>query len=97
MSCYFLAQLKIHDRQSYEDYTAGFDEIFAKYDGEVLAVDEEPRILEGRWEFSRAVLIRFPSEEEANRWYSSVEYQRLASRRWKAAEGPVILMEGRQE
>ena len=53
MSCYFLAQISIHDRDEYQKYLDGFDEIFARYKGIVVAVDEAPTILEGSDSFSR--------------------------------------------
>ena len=68
MSCYFIAQIEIHDRDEYQQYLDGFDEVFEKYKGMIMAVDEEPVVLEGEWPFTRTVLIRFPDENEARRW-----------------------------
>ena len=67
MSCYFIAQINIHDEQQYRQYEDGFDDIFAKYDGKVLLVDDSPILLEGNWPYARVVLIRFPDEREARR------------------------------
>jgi uncharacterized protein (DUF1330 family) len=35
-------------------------EIFSKYAGRVLSVDEAPTVLEGQWSFTRTVLLDFP-------------------------------------
>ncbi|OQX86331.1 MAG: hypothetical protein B6D63_00240 [Candidatus Latescibacteria bacterium 4484_7] len=75
MSCYIIAQIKINDREEYDIYENGFDEIFAKFKGIIVAVDEDPVVLEGEWPYTRTVLIRFPDEKEARRWYESPEYQ----------------------
>ncbi len=95
MSCYFIAQISIHDERQYRQYEDGFDDIFAKYDGKVLLVDDSPTVLEGTWPHSRVVLIRFPDEREARRWYDSDEYQMLAMHRRRASQADIILAKGR--
>ncbi len=95
MSSYFIAQITIDDQDEYDRYLAGFDEILAGYKGEVVVVDDQPRILEGTWSYTRVVLIRFSSETEAMRWYVSSEYQSLAQHRFRAAYSDVILAAGR--
>ena len=47
MSVFVVAQIDIHDRDRYAQYEAGFMDVFAQYDGEILAVDEAPAVLEG--------------------------------------------------
>lgn len=94
MSVYLIAQIEIHDRNEYDQYEAGFLEIFLKYKGEILVVDEDPNILEGEWPYTRTVLIRFPDEEEAMRWYKSDEYQKLAQHRFKSSKANLILAKG---
>lgn len=96
MSCYFIAQIRIHDRDEYQRYEEGFDDIFIKYNGEVIVVDDRPAVLEGRWPYTRAVMIRFPNESEARRWYDSAEYQKLAQYRQKASQADIILVKGRE-
>jgi uncharacterized protein (DUF1330 family) len=95
MSCYFIAQINIHDRDEYQKYLDGFDEIFGKYKGIVVAVDEAPTILEGEWPFGRTVLIRFPDEEEARRWYTSPEYRELVKHRHRSSRANIVLVERR--
>ena len=95
MSVYFIAHIKVHDEQEYQKYLDGCDEIFAKYLGEYLAVDDHPVLLEGSWNYSKTVVIRFPSKEHFNNWYLSVEYQDLLQHRLKGALCDTILVEGR--
>ena len=94
MSVYVIAQIEIHDRNEYNQYEAGFLEIFSKYKGELLVVEESPTVLEGEWPYTRTVLIRFPDEEEATRWYKSDEYQMLAQHRFKSSRANLILAKG---
>ena len=95
MSCYFIAQLQIHDEDEYKKYLNGFDIVFEKYDGEVIAVEESPLILEGDWDYSRLVIIRFSNEDEAGRWYHSPEYQSILKYRLNASKGTVLLINDR--
>ena len=96
MTCYFVAQIKSHDYKEYEKYLAGYDEVFAKFKGEVIVVDDSPTVLEGQWPYTRTVAIRFPDEREARRWYDSPEYQALVQHRWRASEADIILATGRE-
>ena len=59
MACYFIANISIHDPDEYQKYIDSSEEIFAEYRGEYLAVDNQPSILEGKWDYTRCVLIRF--------------------------------------
>ena len=95
MSSYFVAQITIRDQTKYEKYLEGFDALFGKYQGSVIAVDDHPEILEGRWPHGRFVLIRFPNKRELRRWYESSEYQQLARTRQQAADSTILLVGGR--
>jgi uncharacterized protein (DUF1330 family) len=95
MSCYFIALIDIHDPAMYERYLAGFDEVFSKYQGQVVSVEDNPRILEGEWPAGRTVLIRFPNVQELQRWYGSEEYQRLALHRKEASKASIAIVTGR--
>ena len=94
MSVYLIANLEIHDRDEYTQYESGFLEIFGQYEGKLVAVDEDQRVLEGDWPFTRTVLIEFPSEGEALRWYESPAYQELARHRWAASKGSIAMVKG---
>ena len=93
MSVYVIAQISIHDRDEYRRYEAGFMDVFAQFAGELLAVSEDPAVVEGQWPCTRTVLMRFPSAEEARRWYSSPEYQAIAQHRFRASTGNAVLVE----
>jgi uncharacterized protein (DUF1330 family) len=95
VSSYFVALIRIHDEVRYRDYLEGFDEVFEKYDGQVISVEDNPRVLEGEWPKGRVVLIRFPDEEALRRWYESEEYQRLALIRREASSAGVAVVTGR--
>ncbi len=91
MSVYFIAELRVHDRDGYERYLDGFDEVFDGSGGEVLLVDESPTVLEGHWPYTRLVLMRFPDEGSLRKWYDSDAYRRLRVIRQRAADGRIIV------
>ena len=95
MSSYFLALINIHDPGRYQQYLAGFDAVFEKYEGQVISVDDNPRVLEGEWPAARTVLIKFPDDQELLRWYDSPEYQELARHRQKASVASIAIISGR--
>ncbi len=94
MTAYVVAHITIRDRERYQQYEAGFMEIFAKYEGTMLSVDEQPELLEGEWDATRTVLISFPSSTAAHDWIDSEAYQNLAQHRFAAAESHVVLLQG---
>ena len=94
MPVFIVAQITIRDRNEYSEYEAGFMEIFEKFDGRLLAVDEDPGVLEGDWPYTRTVLIDFPSGDQAMAWYRSSAYQELARHRFASAEANIVLIKG---
>ncbi|UCE25653.1 MAG: DUF1330 domain-containing protein [Candidatus Zixiibacteriota bacterium] len=96
MKCYFLAQIEISDPAEYQKYLDGFDAVFADYKGRVIAVDDDPVVLEGDWPYQRTVLMCFPDLSEARKWYDSPEYQQLVKNRHRASKANIVLVEGRE-
>ena len=94
MSYYFVAQISIKDEKEYENYIAGADSVFSKYNGKYLAVDNSPQLLEGNWNYTRTVIIEFPNKSDFDAWYSSTEYQSILKHRLKAADCDTILVKG---
>ena len=92
MSVYIIARFKIHDRSEYDRYSAGFAEVFQRFDGKMLSVDEDPMVLAGEWEDTRSVIIEFPSQEAALAWMNSDEYQAIAKHRDAGSTANSILV-----
>lgn len=95
MSCYFVAQINIHDQQEYDRYLEGYGEIFASFKGEVVAVDDSVTVLEGQWPYGRTVVIKFPDQEELEKWYRSPQYRELVKHRHKASNANIVAVKGR--
>src|SRR4029079_16788292 len=91
---YVLAQLEIRDRERYARYVAGFGAGLARYGGRLLAADETPSVLEGRWDRDKVVLLAFDEEAAFASWAASDAYAELARDRVASTEGPVLLVHG---
>lgn len=94
MTAYIVSQLTIHDRSEYDKYEAGFPAAFAKYDGTMLSVDEDPTVLAGEWTATRSVIIEFPSKRSAIAFLKSPEYQAISVHRDAGSTASSILVNG---
>lgn len=97
MSHYLIAQIDIVDREAYGRYEAGFMDIFSRFGGTLLAVDESPQLLEGAWPYTRTVLISFPCADDAMAWYQSDDYQALAQHRYAGSSAHLVMLQGLPE
>ena len=94
MSVYAIAQLKITDRATYDRYQAKFMGVMKRFQGRLLAADESPKVLEGKWERDKVVLLSFPDEAAFQQWADSPEYQEISKDRKAGSEAVVLLVRG---
>jgi uncharacterized protein (DUF1330 family) len=94
---YFFAQIRINDPEEYEKYLENFDDIFSQYKGEYLAIDESPILLEGNWDYTKSVLIKFKCKQDFEDWYYSEDYQTILKHRLNASKCDTILLAGLDE
>ena len=96
MTAYVLAQLTIHDRARYDRYAAQFMDVLRRFEGRLLAADESPEVMEGKWPHQKLVLIEFKDRDEAARWASSPEYRKIAVDREGSTTATVLTLAGLQ-
>ena len=94
MTVYVIADITIHDRDGYRTYEAGFMEILKAHHGRALAADDQPRVVEGEWDRTRAVILSFADEAAFDAWYQSSEYQALMQHRVAASTAAILLARG---
>jgi uncharacterized protein (DUF1330 family) len=82
----------MHDPVMYEQYIQRSGEIFRKYKGEYMVVDNEPLIIEGNADITRVVMIRFDTEQDFKDWYYSEEYQEIVKYRLNASDCDTVLV-----
>jgi uncharacterized protein (DUF1330 family) len=92
MSVFVIAQISIYDRDAYEKYQSRFLDVFKKFKGTLLAADENPKTVEGVWNFEKVILIQFPDEDDFRDWAFSPEYLEIAKDRHAGSNGTVLLV-----
>ncbi|EAQ28777.1 hypothetical protein NAP1_14298 [Erythrobacter sp. NAP1] len=94
MPVYMISRMTIHDRSKYDKYEERFMEIFEKFDGTMLSVDEEPQVVAGDWKATRSVLMQFPTKEQLFAWLTSPEYQEIGKFRDAGSTAEAIIVKG---
>jgi uncharacterized protein (DUF1330 family) len=94
MTVYVVAQLSFTRREAYDRYAANFLGVFRKFGGRLLAADEHPRVIEGRWDREKIVLLSFPDESSFWHFFESAEYEEIAKDRKAGADTVMLLVEG---
>ena len=95
MPAFVIALQVIHDRDELNKYRAHVHDVLDKYEGKIIISNEDVEILEGKWPYTKTVVISFPSIEQARRWYESKEYQDIIKYRIRATTTDLILVDGR--
>ncbi|MFN4104220.1 MAG: DUF1330 domain-containing protein [Tepidimonas sp.] len=94
MSAYIIADVDVTDPQQYEEYKRWSSAAMQTHGAEVLVRGGAATVLEGDWQPSRIVVLRFPSVEAARAFYDSPEYRRAREARAGAAVMRMIAVEG---
>jgi uncharacterized protein (DUF1330 family) len=92
---FVIVQIAINDRDGYHEYeVAGHQEVFDRFSGKVVGLDEGVEVVEGSWPCTRTVLIEFPSKELARSWYESEDYQAVVGLRHRSATSNLVIVAG---
>ena len=94
MSVYIIAQLKFTKRELYDRYQARFFDVFRKFRGRVLVADEQPIVLEGRFERDKVVVLEFPDRAAAMEFQESADYAEIAVDRKAGADAVMLMVDG---
>ena len=94
MAGYIIARVNVTNPDKYKNYTALTPGAVAAYDGEFIVRGGDTTTVEGPEETSRVVVIRFPSVDRANEFWTSTEYQTAKIERAGAAEMSAVIVEG---
>ena len=94
MSGYLIAQLNMTDKESFKLYAETVPESVKTFGGKYLVRAGEFKSMQGKWDFTRNVIIEFPTYEKALEWYNSDLYKPLKELRQKGSEGNIIIIKG---
>ena len=92
MSVYMISRMTIHDRAQYDKYEERFMDVFEKFEGTMLSVDEEPQVIAGDWAATRSVLMEFPDKAKLFAWMTSPEYQEISKFRDAGSTAEAIIV-----
>lgn len=94
MAAYMIVQIEIEDAEKYEQYKAGVSATIEAHGGRYLVRAGRMEHLEGEAPLARAVVLEFPSFDQAKAWYDSDDYADLKRLRQSASRTNLILVEG---
>ena len=94
MSGYLIGTIDIKNPEAYKEYLAKVTDIVEKFGGEYLVRAGEYTVMEGKWDYSRNVVIKFTSYEKALEWYNSEEYKPVRQIRLDNSVGNQIIIKG---
>ncbi len=93
-SAYILANVDVTDPQQYEQYKKLSTIAMQAHGAEVCIRGGATEVLEGDWKPGRMVLLKFPSKEQARKFYDSTEYAAAKKAREGAAVMRMLLIDG---
>lgn len=94
MPTYVIAEITIHDPETYERYKALAPASIFQYGGRYAARGGSVEALEGNFDRERLVVLEFPSADSARRWWNSPEYADAKRIRQSCATARIVLTEG---
>lgn len=93
MSCYVVVQSSVLNADKLAQYSQAAAPTVAKFGGKFIAKGAA-QVLHGDAEFANKAVIEFASEELAQQWYHSEEYQALIALRDQAMNSTFQLVAG---
>ncbi|HUY80940.1 MAG TPA: DUF1330 domain-containing protein [Acidobacteriaceae bacterium] len=94
MSAYVIVNVDAKDPAGYEEYKAKAPALIRKHGGEYIVRGGEFVVLEGSWEPTRLVILRFPDLASAQALFLDPEYQPLKALRQRVANTDIVAVEG---
>ena len=93
MKGYWIGHVTVDDPEAYQAYRTANAAAFGKYGGRFLVRGGAQEVVEGSLR-PRAVVIEFPSIEDARACYDSPEYQHALSLRQPVSIADLCIVEG---
>jgi len=94
MAAYVVAQMQVHDIQTYREYASKVPPTVVAYRGRFLVASDTADLKEGDQPYPRTVIGEFPTMDAARAWYESDEYRELIPLRQASTTGTVLMVEG---
>ena len=92
-AAYFIVHNRVTDDPKMQEYIPKAVQSIFGFGGEVLVVEDNCQVVEGKAEFPRTVIVKFESREKAEAWYNSDDYAAVRPLRLEATEGWAVLVD----
>ncbi len=93
-SGYIIADVHVTNDAQYEEYKKWSTHAMQVHGAQVCVRGGNPQELEGGWQPTRIVVLKFPSVEAARAFNASPEYQKAKAAREGAAVMRMVVVEG---
>ena len=94
MSGYVIANIDVKNPDAYKEYIDKVKPIVEKFGGEYLVRAGKYKVIDGKWNYPRTVIIKFPTYKKALEWYNSEEYQPVKPIRLANSVANGIIIQG---
>jgi len=88
---YVVNAYDINDPGTFKEYPLHVRPLLAKYGARVLAMEINPRALEGKPKTMNAI-IEFPSEDAVNKFYNDPDYQSIIGIRHRTTSDTTMIV-----
>ncbi len=93
MAAYVMGTSEVTDPAGMEEYRGRVGQVIARYGGRFVAAGT-PEVREGDLRPHVAVIIEFPSLDQARTWYDAADYQGLKAVRLRSTRGTTLFLDG---
>lgn len=94
MAVYIIVEVDVQNPEEYEDYKKLTPASLRPFNGRFIVRGGAAETLEGDWQPKRIVVLEFPTNEDAKRWWSSDEYAPAKALRQRTAVTRMVLVDG---
>ncbi|MBD1160305.1 DUF1330 domain-containing protein [Pelagibacterales bacterium SAG-MED14] len=91
---FVIFNIDVTNPEDYSEYITKVKPIVEKFGGEYIVRGGTNQVVEGNWQYSRTIVLKFPSYEKALEWYNSEEYQPIKQIRLDNAISNGIIIQG---
>ncbi len=91
---FVIFNIDVTNPEDYNEYITKVKPIVEKFGGEYVVRGGTNQVVEGSWQYSRTIVLKFPSYEKALEWYNSEEYQPIKQIRLDNAISNGIIIQG---
>jgi len=94
MPAYMIVNITLRDPAAYEAYKAAVPPLIAKHRGEYLVRGGAHDVLEGQWQPSRLVLLRFPDRAAVRAFMNDPDTLPFKALRQRVADTDSVVVDG---